>query len=356
MNDLKCPKCEKQFTRKKDYIYHTEKKKKPCVVINNDNDDNDNDNNNDNNDNDDNNDNNQQEVQPEKKIIFECKYCLKKYSKMKHLLRHELKLCSFKKELEEHNNNNNNNNGDDKYEKIIAEYKKMSEKMSEEIKAIKDENKKLNLKLSKLKPQKLINNETNNINNGVINNIICNNNNFTTQYGKENLNNIDNEHYLRLIQSSSTGSQLITDLIRMIHFNEDYPEYHNICMTDQNREKILYYNGTKWCIVKKDNYIIPDLIEKAIKFSNIKNKEFTELGKNNQRIKHRVEIINKYTTRCDSDHLEDLKDEETENASEINRCNDFIILVSDRINELIYNEKDMVIQNKNNMNKIKNLL
>ena len=190
------------------------------------------------------------------------------------------------------------------------------------------------------------NNNTNNTNtnNGTINN------NITIQFGKEDLSQIDNKHFLNLIKSNSTGAKIITDIVKMIHFNEDCPQFQNICMSDLNRGRVIMYDGNKWNTVTNGDKIIPDLIEKAVSYSHSKDNQLREEYKKNPRVIGRMDVIKKHTNRCDVEHLEDLREEqfneEADNKDKIADCEQFIILVSNRVKELIYNEKDKVIKRK----------
>ena len=183
-----------------------------------------------------------------------------------------------------------------------------------------------------------------NTNNGTINN------NITIQFGKEDLSQIDNKHFLNLIKSNSTGAKIITDIVKMIHFNEDCPQFQNICMSDLNRGRVIMYDGDKWTTITNGDKIIPDLIEKAVSYSHSKDNQLREEYKKNPRVIGRMDVIKKHTNRCDSEHLEDLKEEqlneEADNKDKIADCEQFIILVSNRVKELIYNEKDKVIKRK----------
>lgn len=180
------------------------------------------------------------------------------------------------------------------------------------------------------------------------------NNNITIQFGKEDLSQIDKKHFLNLIKSNSTGAKIITDLVKIIHFNEEYPQFQNVCMTDLNRGRVILYDGVKWNTITNGEKIIPDIIEKAVGYSNEKDNQFRSEYKLNKKAISRLDVIKKYTKKCDQDHLDELKDEdfneEADNKKEIADCEQFIILVGDKVKELIYNEKDLVITKKSQSN------
>ncbi len=81
----------------------------------------------------------------------------------------------------------------------------------------------------------------------------------------------------------------------------------------------------------------------------------------NKKALSRLDVIKKYTVKCDNEHLEELKDNldndstgsinsSHPNYKKIEDCEQFIILVGNKVKELIYNEKDNVIKKKNNKN------
>ena len=54
-----------------------------------------------------------------------------------------------------------------------------------------------------------------------------------------------------------------TIFIEKIHFNNDYPEYKNVCITDINRKHALLWNGKKWLRKRYDN-IGTDMLDKCL--------------------------------------------------------------------------------------------
>ena len=90
----------------------------------------------------------------------------------------------------------------------------------------------------------------------------------------------------------------------------------------------------------------------AVSYSYSKDNQLREEYKKNPRVIGRMDVIQKHTARCNSEHLEDLKEEqcneEADNKDKIADCEQFIILVSNRVREHIYNEKDKVMKRKTN--------
>lgn len=66
-------------------------------------------------------------------------------------------------------------------------------------------------------------------------------------FGKENLEYISERIIKKYIKFPSIG---IPELIKMVHYNERYPENNNVRLNDANENTLLVYNGKKW--IKKD--------------------------------------------------------------------------------------------------------
>lgn len=385
MSINECPNCKKIFVRKKDLNYHLNEKKIPCIY----------------------NPNKlpkksqmltktlEKEPKINKKVISElnneeikCEHCLKTFTKKSNLTRHIENYCKeikknsdYKdieiKELLEQLANKDKQidmlmEQNSEFKKIIVEEKQDHRKETGELhKMIFD----LIKKETKNKANKTNKTNINSQNNGVINNSnttntsntaninngTVNNNNITIQFGKEDLSIIDKKHFINLIKSNSTGAKIITDLVKMIHFNDEYPQFQNVCMTDLNRDHILLFDGVKWnTLTNSGDKIIPEIIEKAVGYSHQKDITIRPVLQTNKKALSRLDVIKKYTVKCDSEHLEELKDDIISDnpnevtSKEIADCEQFIILVSNKVKELIYNEKDNVIKKKNkkNMNKL----
>jgi hypothetical protein len=47
------------------------------------------------------------------------------------------------------------------------------------------------------------------------------------------------------------GNETILDLIKKLHFNPKYPEYHNIYITNMKDNYAYKYNGNEWKLTIK---------------------------------------------------------------------------------------------------------
>ena len=157
-----------------------------------------------------------------------CIYCSKKLSIYKSKWRHE-KICKKRKECKE-----------DLLKKLLEEKDNLIKKMLME-------NTKLTKQLIKL-TEKSGNNNNNTINSH--NKIIIN------AYGSENLEYISNKLLKKLVNKPGTA---IPNLLKIIHFNDKYPENKNIKVTNIHDPYIKVHNGDDWKLKNKGD-IIEDII------------------------------------------------------------------------------------------------
>jgi hypothetical protein len=109
-------------------------------------------------------------------------------------------------------------------------------------------------------------NQTNQTNNGVINNNSNNTNNITVQlvqFGCENIDEIDSNEALN-VYYKSTGGNILSNILKLTNFNDNYPQNHNICISDLSREFVKVFNGKKF-IIKKFKDVKGDIMYKVIK-------------------------------------------------------------------------------------------
>jgi hypothetical protein len=319
-----CQKCNKNFKQKSHWDSHVKNKKHPCVeylpkIISG------------------------AAPEPgssESKVLkkdITCQYCKKVFKYNKNLNRHIgehrceiLKLQKQQKEnifvsllnVEKINNDANQEinklNDDTDIKKLIDEMKEMKEqiknqkkefeKMSKNYedteKIMKQKYKNLennNIKLQKTnhklqnKIENIVNKNNiniNNINNNNTNNgIIINNPTIKlVDFGKEDLDKMSYLVFIDAIKSQGLG--LFNKTIEGIHFNKDYPENHNIYISDINREKVMVYKNEKW-LLDNWNTIFNNLLEKVIKFGYDKDEFLRDCDFTVENIKYNKEMIKK---------------------------------------------------------------
>jgi len=201
-----------------------------------------------------------------------CSYCDKLFTRKSSLQRHINSRCSAAKINKDQN--------------II-----------EQNKILKENNDKLTLqveqlinKMALLEPKTINNisnktkNKTNNINKGIVNNIVINN------YGSENIDYITFNKFVKLLE---TPLSAISKLIELKHFNEKHPENHNIKITNIHDKFAKIYKDKKWLVSNKKD-IIQDLVENGYadfeEFKDLNEEELTN------KIKERYGKMEKYYT------------------------------------------------------------
>lgn len=140
---------------------------------------------------------------------LQCSKCKKGFSNKYTLKRHV-----------EHNICGSNSNGDEDTDKEIEKLK-------------------LQIELAKLQQSNTINSHNNTINIQQTVNYNLN------AFGQENNDYIiDDEKFLKFaLRDAEAGAKR---MFKLRHFHPDYPENHNIKMTDFARKKLLVYDGNKW--------------------------------------------------------------------------------------------------------------
>ena len=151
--------------------------------------------------------------------IFECKYCNKKYNQNFILTRH-LKTCKVKKTLDE--------------SEVTT--------LTEQLDACKSEIKTLK---SARKPNRVINNNTQNNNNNTQNSntVNININGARLSYADTNYSVVSSENIGRAIHSSL---RCVPNIIKATYFNKDHPENHNIYINSIKSGIVSVYNGEGW--------------------------------------------------------------------------------------------------------------
>jgi len=187
----------------------------------------------------------------ESKDKYICRYCNKNYKHKQTRWTHE-QICK--------NNNTNNNN-------ILL--KNEINDLKDKINLLLNSNKIHPKTLQKINTQNNNNNNINNINNTQNNNINNNiqninnniqNNNINVTYvtfGNEKLSEILSEKEMKKILSHLRLS--VEESIKMVHFNNERPQYKNIFITNMRDNLAYIFNGNKF-EVKTKEYVLSDLL------------------------------------------------------------------------------------------------
>ena len=168
------------------------------------------------------NDQNDHKMTKKKSNNFPCDFCDKLFSTNAHKRRHELHFCK---------------------ENVTSK--------DIQIRKLEKEKKKLEKKIDKLLDK--VGNVTNNTNNNTNNIIVVNN------YGKENTNYLTVDKIKALLDRPFDSVQ---ELIKMLHFDSDHPENHNIKITNKKEPYALVWNDPIWELRKKKS-VVKDIVDKG---------------------------------------------------------------------------------------------
>ena len=105
--------------------------------------------------------------------------------------------------------------------------------------------------------------------------------NVLTKFGDENLQNLDNETFIKLI---NYGKSSLINFIKLIHFDKLYPIYHNIYINNLKNTLINIYDGEKWTVKERD-IVLDELINNKLDFLIQKYDELSNDIDNNSKIK-----------------------------------------------------------------------
>ena len=217
------------------------------------------------------------------KKLFNCEYCNKDYSRIDSMNRHIEKNCKKKQELDKMENENS---------KIIEKQNKFIKFQTKQISKLLEKN------------GKQINNTQNNNSHNTINNTIHINN-----YGEENLEMLTDEFKEKCV---TRPFYAILEIIKKIHFNDDYPENKNMRLVNKRDNKIQVLDDGKWKYRYKDEavkYAFDDSNERLEQFCIEKSHKFR-----------------KFIKLCCEDIIKNIQEGETELMKELYKEMDLILL------------------------------
>jgi len=237
------------------------------------------------------------EISLEKKM--QCLFCNKIFINKTNIKRHidnncniKIDLLNEKTKLENEINEINEKNNNREHENQIQELRNTIMKL--------------------LKKQSANINITNNKNKITNNNLVVNINSF----GNENLSHITKNDYKKYLSGLFSG---FIKFIEKVHFDENMPENHNICITNLKSKYICVYDDSGKWIAKDKNETIDRFIDK--KYNLLVNK-LDEMDENNEIDEKTMNNFLRFT--------ENYKDKEAQKITK----NDIILL--------IYNNKNKV--------------
>jgi len=231
-----------------------------------------------------------------------CKYCKKKFSHRNSRWKHET-TCKTKIIQETIT------------PEILLNLQKKNQELEDKITKLENDSKIINNK-------NITKNSNNNTstNNGTINNITIN------QFGNENIHALSVKEIKQLIKNDN----YLIDIIKLLNFNEKYPENHNFCNTSLEGKYISVFNSDSNKIEKinKNDFYDKVLCNSFIKMDNLSLVlELNDDVKEQIKEKYRDHLDNKLT------HIKDIfyKDKIYKKNYKTN------------INELSYNKNKIVL-------------
>jgi hypothetical protein len=246
MVNYQCPTCFKEFSKKDNFIKHTEKKKNPCQPITPV----------------------QHQKPPENtEKSFNCLYCDLVFSRKDALTRHiNQNRCKVKVEL---------NVEKEKMFKLLLEQKEEEIKEKDErlVKLesmIKEQNDKITELIKKIKPSSITNNNT-------LNNIVIKPS--MNKFGEEQIEKLLNRKQFEDKVLLLTGSNAFEACAEMIYNNPKYPENQTVFCTDLSREKFMVYNGDDW-VLNTRNEVFTEVQNKIQEYIDMHEEELQDKLKN----------------------------------------------------------------------------
>ena len=211
MVTYKCYDCDKIYNNKCDYNRHLQRKK-PCKMK-------------------------KTSATSAKKIAknrqeksttkYQCDFCLNLFTRKDSLDKHLSSRCKVKTQQDQ--------NKEQILNDLLEEMKnlrKQNEELKTEMINIKQNNTNINHGNIDNSTNKTIDNSTNN----TINiNLVA--------FGKENYDNLTEKDYKNIINK---GYKSIQELVKMMHFNKNRPENHNIYISNIRDTYVIVYDGSDW--------------------------------------------------------------------------------------------------------------
>lgn len=205
-----------------------------------------------------------------------CWFCKNCYSNRQNLMRHHNEHCKQRFKLLDSIDKLTENKNE------ILENKKNLEL---KITSIETEKKKLehknDMKLLREEISKIIKKKTQNIN--IVNNNINVNNNLTVHinsFGKEDLSHIMLSDYKKYFCSYFFG---FVRFIEKIHFDDNMPGNHNICITNIKSKNLHVYENDRWMLREK-NDVLDKFISRKYNMLIDKCEELEESGQLSDKI------------------------------------------------------------------------
>jgi hypothetical protein len=179
-------------------------------------------------------------------------------------------------------------------------------------------------------------------------NIINNNNTFNVQqniivtpFGKEDLSFLTLKDYKKIFNK---GCYSIPEIIKLIHCNENKPEFTNIYIKNFKDEYMFTFDGSDWDIEKKDD-VLNNMIENK---KNLLESKFDDMQ--NELPQYAITMFKKFLERSDNDEVKNSIKDELKNMFYKNRHHVIknikpTIPTQKKLKELEYNVNKVIDEN-----------
>ena len=131
-------------------------------------------------------------------------------------------------------------------------------------------------------------------------------------FGKEDLEKLDVLDAIK-VYLKSTGGNIIANMLKYINLNKNFPENHNICITDMSREIVKIHNGKKY-IYKKFKNAKYDIVDKVVdNIHEIVNKYKDGNYKKSDDINNKIDINKSSLKLICGEEITDTDSEDSDN-------------------------------------------
>jgi uncharacterized C2H2 Zn-finger protein len=200
-------------------------------------------------------------------------------------------------------------NETEKLEQIIAQ---LSNQISEQ-----------NNKLNDFMSQQIKSPTVQNIQN--IQNIIQNNI-VVTAFGKEDLSFLTKKDYTRILNK---GCYSIPELLKLIHCNDNRPEYRNVYIKNYKDEYMFTFDGKDWGVERKDD-VFANMIENKKNFLESKMNDMQD-----ELPEYAIKMFHKFLERSDD--------------------NEVVASIKDELKSLFYKNRNYIVKNTKPAKKLKQI-
>ena len=253
---------------------------------------------------------------------FKCKYCERSYNRKDNLTKH-LKTCKEKKKDDTVRESMTelarllNEKEEQLKEQMLLVNKELKNREEYEKKLEKKEKEHQKQISELIKKAGIATTNNNNITNNIQNNIKLLN------YKDTDISDLTENDYVKCLEHYNF---CVPHLIRRIHFNPKKPENHNVYISNLKNSYIMIYMNNKWKVKNRDETISSMIDDKQILFE----KKIQEWVKSGNKYPKLMAKFSRYIEKREQ--------------------NDVINAIKEDIKLMLYNNRNMILENKKLLN------